>query len=222
MPYASHLRVTMAGDLSSGTGPVLEQFSYRLNLSNPTAALASDSNRFSGDGAADVAADAVAFHGRVGSRIGSMARLTEVKMASIGPDGKYTADPFIVAVDQRGGGPNQITHAPQVSLAVSLTTERRGSSGRGRFYLPVPSTLIGTNLIIDPIERDQVQASVAQFLQDLNNWPLTDSGDPRVVIASTKGFNSNVTGVRVGLVLDTIRSRRNNIVEGYGATTAVG
>jgi hypothetical protein len=221
MPYASHLRLTMSGDISEGTGPVLEEFSYRLNLSNPGPVGLANDTRFSAAGAADLAADAVAFHGRLGSRVGTMARLLTVKLAKIGPLGTYVADPFIVAVDQRGGGPNSVTHAPQVSLAVSLTTAQRGATGRGRFYLPLPSTIVTTNLTIQAVERDQVQASVVQFLNDINNWPGVDGNDPKVVVASTKGYNSTVNGVRVGLVLDTIRTRRNNLVEGYGATTAV-
>jgi hypothetical protein len=36
-----------------------------------------------------------------------------------------------------------------------------------------------------------------------------------VVVASSKGYLSGVTGVKVGRAVDTIRSRRSDLPEGY-------
>jgi hypothetical protein len=217
MPFAQHLRLTMSGVLKTATGPILEQFSYRLNMSDP----GTTQENFTLTAAQDFAADAVAFHGSVGGGMASMAVLTEVKLARIGPLGTYLADPFIVPVNQPGGGGGQVTHPFQIALAVSLGTARRGATGRGRFYLPLPSATITTAGVISTAARDGVATAVKAFLDDLNNASGLDFTNSKVTVASSKGYNSDVTEVRVGQVLDTIRSRRNNLVENYSAVLLI-
>lgn len=217
MPYAQHLRITASGVF--GTGPLGgEQWSWRLNLSDP---VASEDPVDDQDQADDIAADVAAFHGRAGSWISANARLLEVKCARIGVDGKYLDDPRIVTMDQAGGG-GALVYPYQVALAVSLGTERRGATGRGRFYLPGPTIPFAVNTgQVSAIPAQEVRDSVVQLVQDINDQPGLDGVAPRVVIASSKGYNSDVTTVRVGRVLDTIRSRRTSVDEAYGPESAV-
>jgi hypothetical protein len=149
--------------------------------------------------------------------VNEMARLTEVKSAAITPAGEYAGDPTILAVDVAGGAGSPV-HAPQISLAISLATALRGPRGRGRFYLPAPAVPFQTtNGLIPDASRDGVQTAAAAFISALN--AATDGGT--VVVASSFGTNSPVTGVRVGRVLDTIRSRRRSVPETYDPPTPV-
>lgn len=222
MPFAPHLRVTASGTLggaaTTGLGAV-ERFSYGFSISGTTFHVPSASNN--ADAMNDIAADVRAFHGRAGSNIGNLAIIDEVKIAAIGADGKYTSDPFISVTKQPGGGANGLTFPFQVSHAVSLVTDRRGPTGRGRFYLPLPLGSVDASGQITAALATGVATSVAQLVSAINDQPGVDSNDSRVVVASSKGYNSPVVAVRVGRVLDTVRSRRRSAVEGYPAEVAV-
>jgi hypothetical protein len=109
-----------------------------------------------------------------------------------------------------------------VALAVSLNTPRRGPSGKGRFFLPMPAVTINPgNLEISAADAQGVADSAAQWLNDLGNEPGVDVLGLAAVVASTKGYNTRVSSVRVGRVLDTIRTRRRSLKEAYGANVGV-
>jgi hypothetical protein len=220
--YDNHLRLTLSGELRQGSNSpaVLERFSLRVNMTDPGL---TGSNSFDQGRLDDMAADAVAFWARPATLICQSAWLTEVKLARVGPLGTYREAPLIKAVNQRGGDPNVVNHRYplQVALAVSLGTARRGASGRGRFYLPSPSVTMEADTTLEVGAQIAVRDSVAQFLNDLNNVSGIDGNAPQVVVASSKGYNSKVTTVRVGQVLDTIRSRRASLMESYTLPAAV-
>lgn len=218
MPFAQHIRITASGTF--GETSTMERWSWRLNMSDP---LASEDPVDDQDQMDDIVADITAFHSRPASMIGLHSRLREIKVARIGPDGKYLEDPRIAAVNVNGGQNNPIVYPPQVALAVSLGSDRRGASGRGRFYLPGPvcSFSIVTGLV-SVAEVEGVRGSVVTLIEALNNQPGVEGAAPKVTIASSKGFNSDVTEVRVGRALDTIRSRRTSLLESYTAPVAVG
>ena len=215
--YAPHIRLSAIGRLSDSG----ERFQYGVNLGSTgpvtvplTLGLPAYYN--------DLAADVRAFHGSLGANISNQAVLELVKFALIGSNGKYTADPRIVDVADQAGSVSSVLPPPQTALAVSLTSGRRGPGGKGRFYLPMPGVgVVAGPLTIDTVSRNQIQAAAATFLTALNNRPGIDGVDVEVIIASTKGYNTKVTGVRVGRVLDTIRSRRTSLSEDFTAPTAV-
>ena len=217
--YVQHLRVTMSGTFQNGPGGnVLERWAYRLNLSDPGTV---DGANYTQARCDDYAADAVAFHQRAGTQINAFCRLKEVKLARIGTNGKYLTTSFVTPLDAPGGSATAVNRPPQVALSISLGSATRGPRGRGRFYLPMPSHTLGTDLLIVPNDQEQLRLSVATFLADLNNTPGTTVPKPRLTIASSKNQNSDVTSFRVGRALDTIRSRREDLIEGYSAPTAV-
>jgi hypothetical protein len=76
-------------------------------------------------------------------------------------------------------------------------------------------------LQLQQADHASILQSSASFLNALGNEPGIDVLGLTPVVASTKGYNSIVTGVRVGRVLDTIRSRRASLPENYGATVDV-
>lgn len=218
MPFKPHIRCTAIGSLGTAS---LEQFSYSLNIGSvdmPLPGLGPNTAFFD-----DIAEDFRQFHGSIGAGIHAAATLKEVKFASINALGKYNEDPYVVnVVDTQGGGQGGALRPPQVALAVSLMTARRGASGRGRFYIPLPSmNLSVADLTIAADQADLVQASAAALVNNINNAPGIDVLGLQVIVASTKGFNTEVTGVRVGRVMDTIRSRRNAIPEGYRSVSPV-
>jgi hypothetical protein len=218
--YANHIRLTLSGVFAGQSGQgEYEMFSFGVNFSDPGEPNAS---RFNAEGLGDVAADCSAFFADGGARISGDCRLLEVKMARIGPNGLYRADPLIAAVNVPGGAGPGLRYPPQVSLAVSLQSATRGPRGKGRFYLPGPSIAFdGGNAQMSLADVTGVRDAATAWIQNLNNWPGVDANDPKVTIASTSGINSDVTGVRVGRVLDTIRSRRGQIPEGYTALSVV-
>ena len=219
--FDSHYRLTLSGTLMGAA----EKFTFGLSLA-----------RDAGDGDAsgavqhnaaqfdDMVQDSVAFFARPASRISSYAVLKEVKLATIGADGKYTTDPFIAGVNQAGGSnPGQVVYPPQIALAVSLVTNRRGPTGKGRFYLPAPYAGIDpTTGLTFPTDVALVRDSVVQWIDALNNEPDIDVVNHGVCVASTKGYNTRVTGVRVGRALDTIRTRRASLLETYSPVGDLG
>lgn len=215
--YAPHIRLSAIGRLSDSG----ERFSYGVNLGSTgpvTVPLTLNVPAYF----ADLAADVRAFHGSLGANISNQAVLELVKFALIGSDGKYTADPRIVDLVDQAGSVSSVLPAPQTALAISLTTGRRGPTGKGRFYLPMPGVGVEAGpLTIPAVSRNQIQAAAAGFLNALNNRPGIDGIDVEVIVASTKGTNTKVTGVRVGRVLDTIRSRRTSLGEDFTAPTGV-
>ena len=218
--FANHIRLTLSGVFEGQVGQTpYEQFSFGVNLSDPGDI---SSSRFSPEGLADVVADSSAFFANGSARISGDCRLREVKLAKIGTNGLYRADPLIAAVNVPGGAGPGLRYPPQVSLAVSLQSATRGPRGKGRFYLPGPSIAFdGGNAQMSLADVTAVRDAATAWISALNNWPGVDANDPKVTIASSSGINSDVTGVRVGRVLDTIRSRRGQIPEGYTALSVV-
>jgi hypothetical protein len=216
MAFLPHLRLTASGEFKGASGgAAFERFSWRLNIEDGTLT----GNTFNQDALNDYAADIAAFHASPGAKIHINAWLTEVKLAKINALGKYVGEPLINTMQVQGGS-SAVYHPPQVSLAVSLNTERRGASGKGRFFLPAPAMVVdSTTGLVAAADAQGVATAVKTLLDGLNNTPGIDaSTDDRVIVASNKGFSSRVTSVRVGRALDTIRSRRTSLSESYGVS----
>lgn len=212
MPYAPHFRVSALGRIGNGA----ERFSYGINVQG------SGDPRATEAGWTDVAGDIKTFHTSVGAGIAAHCVLESVKVASIGPDGKYLHDALEIAITGgAGSGNGGGVFPPQIALSVSLLTNRRGPGGRGRLYLPCPTYNVdATNgFQISAGAAGLVATAVRDLLNNIRNAPgldnVNNSLDPLPVVASTKGTNTEIIGVRVGRVLDTIRSRRGALAENY-------
>jgi hypothetical protein len=157
--------------------------------------------------------------------VSQAASLDLVKYNEIGTDGKYESEAETNLVEfpapVKGISPTLV--APQIALAVSLlTAARRGRAHAGRYYLPVPGAQVQADGRIAAGNAEQFADSSAEFINDLNNnvgpgWAIG--------VASKIGAGTfrPVTTVRVGRVLDTIRSRRTSLDEMYEvADAAVG
>ncbi len=217
MPYAAHHRLTLSGTLGQAIGGT-EAFSFGVNLDKATGdAVQPNQAQFD-----DLVADSIAFFARPTTGIRAATLLRTVKLARIGVDGKYVERPFIAAVNQAGGATTGTIHAFQTALAVSLLTDGYGPTRKGRFYLPTPNAVVSeVDGSITAVAATNVRDSVVTWLEAINDEPGIDALNWGVAIASSKGYNTRVSGVRVGRVLDTIRSRRTSLLESYTATTGL-
>lgn len=170
--------------------------------------------------------DAVlAFHQRPATLISNVAHLEFVKFNKIGLDGKYmdpTTSVHYYPAGTTGSGTGQ-QPANQVTLAITLLTGvSRGPAHMGRFYIPLPIAPVGNDGLISLGVADGIRDSARTFLEDLSNMPGVDSlGSPSVVVMSRKAGaprTRQVTGVKVGRVLDTQRRRRRSLPESYEST----
>lgn len=152
------------------------------------------------------------------SLISSNAVLEWVKVAIIGTDGKYLEDSVTVDIGPVNGSYTASNIPPQISTVISLTTDaNRGLAHIGRIYPPLTG-FIGTNGYIDASYTANMASQAALLIQGLNNATNQAFGlSSDIVIASKVGAGVSriVSGVRVGNVLDTQRSRRNAFTETY-------
>jgi len=99
---------------------------------------------------------------------------------------------------------------PQVAVCVSLRTALPTRAGRGRFFLPAPIVTVSSAGRIGSTPRGQILAAAEGMLQS-----LSDSGYPAVVYHRNDLTTTSVTTVKVGDVFDTIRRRRDKLIESY-------
>lgn len=217
MVLKHHYRVSAIGTIGPVSAPV-EGFSYGVSMARSEGEGGTDGDlQINLDQARDIAADIRAFHTAAGAHIAGQAVLRQVKVASIGPNGKYTREPLIVDIPPSPGSGISGNVLPQAALCVSLESERYGPTGKGRFFLPCPSTQMDSNFQISAAVAEEVRATTVRLLDALNDEPGIDVLGLGVCIASSKGYNSRVTKVRVGRVIDTMRSRRRALLEAYTA-----
>lgn len=153
------------------------------------------------------------------SYIPSAVNLTWVKLAVIGENGQYLADSKTWETTTTNGGRTG-AYVPQVSLVVTLASDKRADPGKyQRFYLP---TITPTNSgSYRPTGTGAVAAHAAALLADLSDIVTGNLGTysirPAAVTSSPKhtGNYLPITRVRVGDVYDTQRRRRNKIGETY-------
>lgn len=156
-----------------------------------------------------------AYHSSGSGSLSAVAKMKTIKLNEIGVDGRYTSPntvrhDFTTPVAGAGGN-----YPPaQVALAISLLTPiQRGRAHQGRYYLPAPN-LTGTStggLLV--ASQDMYLAAAKTMIEAVNNAMKPY----RVAVVSNIGPGTFqlVTGVRVGAVLDTMRSRRKKIPESY-------
>jgi len=125
------------------------------------------------------------------------------------PDGSFQKGEWQGAI--AGLSPQDSQHPLQTAVAITLLTARAGSTGKGRIFLPYSQGAL------EPDGRlAQAKAlAIGTELKDLVNLINASAYLPNVVVASSKGYTSEVTSVKCGRVVDTLRSRRRSQVEQY-------
>lgn len=104
----------------------------------------------------------------------------------------------------------------QCAVVVSLLTGQAGRSRRGRIYVPwLSSGLTAGRLVAAQVTAAADRAAVlAVQARDWGFGGPTLSGE-LVVASATYGYNTPVTQIRIGNVMDTQQRRRDDLVEEY-------
>lgn len=214
MAKPAHTRVTVSGVIGTTAAPV-EHWSFNLNF--PAAALASDAT----DAAADTKAGAVrsAMSNLIVNNFGSDVIVNEVRVAAVDATGHVyqRADGTYVQGIETAELAGSMAKQPmplQTALCVSLGTNRAGPTGKGRFFLPWPALSI--NATTKTLDAGQVDAFIALVKTAVEGIQTAMGAQLQVV--SSKGYMSEVTSLRIGRAPDTMRSRREDVPEGYVST----
>lgn len=106
------------------------------------------------------------------------------------------------------------TLPPQVSICLTKLTGASGASARGRAYLPFISSLAlePSLFVIDPSTQVAHGHNWAQLLNAINigSVPVTAH-----VFSHKQSVSRAVTAIRTGSLFDTMRSRKNALVETF-------
>lgn len=120
--------------------------------------------------------------------------------------------------------PNPFTGAggiayPQIASVVSFRTGRsRGYASNGRMYLPSANPIGQNTGQMGTSDGEAIRDAAVTFLATLS---ALDLGEPSVMSTVGAGRIERITGVRVGLVMDTQRRRRGSLPENYVAEAPV-
>lgn len=162
-----------------------------------------------------------------GAGIESNYKLSYLRLAQIGVDGKYYPDTIsydhTYAAPVGGGGGTTISRFPlQTALASTLVTAvPRGQANKGRIYLPWFNTALGSDATFPLTNVNTRSVAVAAMLSALK----LVIGNPAVFSkgtkTSTEGAYNLITGVKTGTRPDVQRRRAKQINETYGTTSAL-
>lgn len=209
MVYVPHTRLTAGGTLGAPSAPV-EEWSCTLNF--PYIEAGPALNQAKVDDAFDAWSTLLQ---NQAMKFLTVVTLRYVKAGVVDANGHIPGTVFRHDGVQSGatelGG-----HPFQCSVAVSLRTPLRGPSHRGRIFLPPQGIAIEPNDGEIPATlRNNMEPGLTQFFTALQ----TELG--AVQIASSKGYNTEVTGYNVGRVFDTQRRRRRSLAENYEQPVAI-
>jgi hypothetical protein len=157
------------------------------------------------------------FHQTPQANISPTCILTYVKLNVIKVDGtyKYPQTHEYTPVGIPGGGNGSPQYPNQVALAVTLITDyTRGPAHSGRFYMPLPAIPVAVDGRITADYAGGVRAAASGLITTINN----NAQNAYVAVFSRKAgapAHRQVTGTRVGRVLDTQRRRRSALPESY-------
>ena len=220
MPRAAHYRLTFGGVFGQVAAPI-EQWQFGLNIAAgvPTTATA-----FPTDAALQGVLGPIraTFTNNLLSTRQSGVRFTFLDVRFIGSDGKQPRDPdgsYAGATRLEFVDASAVSGVPaypfQIAQVVTLDSNRSGPRGRGRIFLPPPANALEADGRLSLGIAQSIRDSVVGLINVVNTQfnAVPEAGD--VSVMSTFGTVSRVTRVRVGLALDTHRSRRSDVFESY-------
>ena len=220
--YEPHYKVTMSGTLGSGAEEIFSMgFALARHDQAPIGHILDPNDTVW----TDIASDCTAWFSDPLTKIHAHAKLTKVKIASIGSNGRYASPPVERLVTASGGVTASTTRpANQEALVVTLHTAGDLNRIKGRFYLPLPALTTQGDGRFLAADVDGVETRTQTFINAVNNQPGLDVLGLSVHVASQGRRNKDgsvrvgpgnhlVTGISVGRVLDTQRRRRNKLLE---------
>ena len=172
----------------------------------------------------DAAAPAVqTFWASAGAGIENGFKLTYLRLASIGADGKYSPgtisyDHVYPAAIGGGGGTTTARYPMQTALAATLTTAvPRGRASKGRIYLPWLNFALGSDGRFPLTAVNARSTALATCIDALQ----VDMGTPAVMSKIGTGTTNAITGVQHGTRPDVQRRRAKSMTENYGSVIPI-
>jgi hypothetical protein len=149
-----------------------------------------------------------------GPAMSSSARITAIKVALVDATGHYPAPsvPGIATFGVPTPGPSGAGAIPQATIAVTLVSDvPRGRGSRGRFYLPPCMPAIQTDGRITAAAADSIESAAKTWLNAIKGNVIVSE----ILVMSGLGAGTSgvVKSIGVGRVVDTMRSRRRNLLE---------
>lgn len=224
MPFPEHYLLQFGGDLRS------DIWSCGVRFSKPSLPFNVLDETEQETLTEDLADDVVTWMTAASSGWATAAKLRYVKFNRITALGRYQ-DTGVTHVRYFDTAPYPTGSASsalpnQVALAVSWkTAAERGRASKGRIFMPTPALQVDgdTGYIVSASSQlDFVAQRAREFILAINNQPGLDTpGVVASVVSRVDATSRPITGVRVGNVLDTIRTRRNALEETYTSSAAI-
>lgn len=223
--FAPHVKLTANGIFGDGSTGIAEIWSIGVSAGHPDGTAVDPSALAAMANAAQTFFTGIITNGgNTFPHFRNSLRIRTVKASPIGANGKLSGDPATNDLDI-GGSEAATPEMPlQCALVVTLdtTTTRRHP---GRFYLPVPIfNGLDAQARVQGVAAE-LATQIAVGITTLNTALAAASPGVQVIVASAHdsvtgdgvGVNRPVLSVRVGDVIDTMRSRRNKQVEHYSS-----
>lgn len=147
---------------------------------------------------------------------------TQVKAAEINPlTNKYKAgvDPFTVALSNTGNTAGFVGLPLQCAFAITTRSGTIGRRNRNRFYLPRFTAAVTDGA--GRVASGLIEAIITALLGNESDLEIQlDSGSRYCNFSETDHTDKAITDYYVGDVIDTIRRRRDQLVETRHITAA--
>lgn len=208
-PGPPHIRLTWRGHFMNGDAPV-EEWDYSLKTTQPATPLDAATLLARAQKMVDIWVHTIALSQEAQVRLYECIYAVTDGAGKVQrfPDGSYVQGK--TATNLQGQSSLPTLMPLQTALCISLGSGRPGATGRGRFFLPWQNhAVIGPDFRLTIQAVTDVANNASAFVNQVNAM------GERCVVNSSKGYNSTVTSVKIGRVLDTMRSRREKVPEAY-------
>lgn len=166
----------------------------------------------------DLANDFAAWMTTMKPQVASHFRWTHVKVAPIERGtGKYLAPSSIFTLKTPIAGTGANTFPPEVAIACSMRAGIVGKRGRGRIYLPFPSSsTAAAEGRLGSTARTACATGLHTLIKAIEDAPGVDVYKTNVVVMSAANTTAVIpTEVRVGDHFDAQRRRQHQVEENY-------
>jgi len=213
VPVPKHIKINIRGRFD-GTP---EQWSYGFHL-DPVRTAQVDIKVADYD-MSIVAAAINAFHSH--ARFPAKVVVEEWRAYDIGSDGRMIGNPVLgswsAATQPKGLGAGNLTYPPQASLVVTLEAANRGPARYGRMYLPQPYMILDSTARLAATDVSSIGSALRTMLKAIEG-ANTGADDSHLCNVSPGGRTStptkqSVINLKMGRVIDTMRSRRSKMDE---------
>lgn len=206
LPAPEHSHLSFRGHLGSPTASP-EEWQCGLNFD------------FFGDFPAPTLADVVTatttMWAEPAMAFGPSCSLKEIRFSKVSATGAQEGPTTVVAAAAANGGSGN-NHPWQDTLALTLVADGRGKGTKGRIYLPPQSYTVDVNTGL--ASDTAIQGMMPILKTWINALKTAMTGDLLIVghagITGPAGVKP-VTSLRIGHVVDTMRSRRRSLAEAY-------